>query len=311
MQEKLLLEACRLCLRKLESEFDMVILNGNEAYTSMVKDLLCIEILTDPTRDNFICSSCRQTLDDFSAFRSLCQENDVLFRSQLQISSAIPDNVSKDKPRWQDEIFENGHKVNLEIVSPNFDPPDPVHEKSSKPQSVKRKHPTIACTQCGKMVSKNNMAAHVETHQECRVQFPCANCDKVYTDANNLKKHINTHTKSAIYRCEECDKSFDRTDCLRKHRKIMHSDERDHVCTVCGKGYALKQSLTQHLKSAHSNTKTKECMVCGMLFKFNNELKMHMTKHTKEKQHSCPMCSKQFTRAYYLNVHMKSIHTND
>ncbi|EAT44435.1 AAEL004170-PB [Aedes aegypti] len=303
-------EVCRLCLNKLESEVDTMLLSQNETYVRLVKELLCIEILEDSSRDCFMCSTCRQLLNEFSRFKNMCQENDTIFRSQYKITSTILEKVSGNDCRDEHNLLSNSNEVKLEIVNHDFDP-GPSDEKCNKQLKNKKMYSKVPCTRCGKLISKNNMAAHMGTHQACRITYPCGHCEKVYSDANNLKKHINTHTKSAIYRCGICAKSFDRTDTLSKHKKVMHSEERNHVCTVCGKGFALKQSLTQHLKSAHSNTKTKECKECGMLFKFNNELKMHMIKHTKERQHPCPMCSKQFSRTYYLNVHIKRIHSCD
>ncbi|XP_065087648.1 gastrula zinc finger protein XlCGF8.2DB-like [Ochlerotatus camptorhynchus] len=295
---------CRLCLDSLEYTLDAVILNENEKYSKLISDVLSIEILNDSLQDYFMCFICKIFLDSFDQFKQKCLKNDVVFREQHQFCFAEDDSNVNTEVDPSEEL----RKIKLEIEGQEIEPEN-MDAMCNDLLEDKSKTQKISCTECGKMISKNNIMVHMAIHKQAKARFPCIHCDKDFTDLNNLRKHVNTHTRELIYPCDICGKIFDRTDTLGKHRKIMHSDERNQICSICGKGYALKQSLTQHLKSAHSNVKTKECQECGMMFKFSNELKMHIIKHTKERPHPCPMCPKQFTRAYYLKVHIRSIHS--
>lgn len=219
--------------------------------------------MNDSLQDYFMCFICQTFLDSFDRFKQKCLENDVVFRQHHQFCFAGEDIIVNTGEDSSDQV----RNIKLEIEGQEIEPEIMDVQCNDLPHD-KPKNQKISCTECGKMISKNNIMVHMATHKQTKARFPCIHCDKDFTDLNNLKKHVNTHTRDLIYPCDICGKTFDRTDTLGKHRKIMHSDERNHICSVCGKGYALKQSLTQHMKSAHSNVKTKECQECGMLFKF-------------------------------------------
>ena len=79
-------------------------------------------------------------------------------------------------------------------------------------------HTNANCEICDKVVLKSSLNAHKKTHQENA--FKCESCDKVYNRKNNLENHRKTCGRlvrvlrkevTDIFNCDEChkDKSSD------------------------------------------------------------------------------------------------------
>lgn len=60
------------------------------------------------------------------------------------------------------------------------------------------------------------------------------------------------------YVCSGCDREFDRSQDLGRHRFLEHPDEaRPGPCPVCGQQFAVKQRLRVHLHNAHPASKVR------------------------------------------------------
>ena len=71
---------------------------------------------------------------------------------------------------------------------------------------------------------KSNMTKEKEFQENFRYQQTdhggqkCESCEKSFSLANSLKRHIhNVHESHKIHNCESCSKSFARADKLKKH----------------------------------------------------------------------------------------------
>ncbi|PWY90297.1 hypothetical protein BO94DRAFT_574081 [Aspergillus sclerotioniger CBS 115572] len=54
---------------------------------------------------------------------------------------------------------------------------------------------------------------------------PCPACNKTFSKAEHLTRHLRSHTKERPYACTTCDKVYSRSDVLRRHEK---SHEKTH-----------------------------------------------------------------------------------
>ena len=69
------------------------------------------------------------------------------------------------------------------------------------------------------------MKIHVElVHMQKRV--PCNFCGKEMSEVH-LQRHIRSVHQGVRYKCDACEKSFDRPYRLKKHKQIVHLDKED------------------------------------------------------------------------------------
>lgn len=202
------------------------------------------------------------------------------------------------------------------------------------------RHKTRPCTKCGQSFKGFiDLDQHyVEVH-DFRGPFPCALCERAYTDlrgllrherfhtgdlpfkcpkcpkafsyASALTLHDRTHTKEAPFLCWDCGKGFKSNAALKIHRLCCHSSakERRFCCEHCGKAYALKRSLDLHVAKLHTGVRY-PCSHCGKLFRSASSLTRHDLTHTEERPYSCGECGKSFRSASELKIHTR-YHTGE
>jgi hypothetical protein len=80
------------------------------------------------------------------------------------------------------------------------------------------------------------------------------------TTADCLESHINTvHMNVRLFKCQNCDKSYECLAFLRKHFKLSHSSESVvHKCEKCGYCTKSKTAFNKHLMR-HSVQKPHKC----------------------------------------------------
>ncbi|KAK1342286.1 hypothetical protein QTO34_015042 [Cnephaeus nilssonii] len=92
--------------------------------------------------------------------------------------------------------------------------------------------------------------------------------------ANQLKRHMITHSEKRPYRCEICNKSFKRLDQVGAH-KVIHSEDKPYKCKRCGKGFAHRNVYKNH-KKTHSEERPFQCEECKALFRTPFSLHRHL-----------------------------------
>ena len=98
----------------------------------------------------------------------------------------------------------------------------------------------------------------VEPEKEGKKKFPCHLCDKVITDANNLKKHLALHERKKLIKegkhieklkCDICGKEYLDNKSLQGHKKDVHGEK--IKCEHCTSKFAKKSNLATHRKKMH------------------------------------------------------------
>ncbi|GJQ86506.1 hypothetical protein Trydic_g10406 [Trypoxylus dichotomus] len=194
----------------------------------------------------------------------------------------------------------------------------PVHI-SSQPQII---HPTQGQTvQCQQMEDQLNTELKDRIKRNVKLKKDindsnrqCPTCNKVFSTATKLTRHMKTHSPDMPYkyerpfRCTVCDKGCRQAQDLEKHMRT-HTGERPHQCNMCTKAFSTSSNLIAHIRT-HTGERPYVCCVCQKAFCQSNELTKHMRTHTGEKSHICDICQKGFNGSSTLIVHRRS-HTGE
>ncbi|XP_069878152.1 PR domain zinc finger protein 5 isoform X1 [Dipodomys merriami] len=161
----------------------------------------------------------------------------------------------------------------------------------------------LICPVCNK---KCSTASRLQEHKKIHEIFDCQECMKKFISANQLKRHMITHSEKRPYNCEICHKSFKRLDQVGAH-KVIHSEDKPYKCKLCGKGFAHRNVYKNH-KKTHSEERPFQCEECKALFRTPFSLQRHLLIHNSERTFKCHHCEATFKRKDTLNVHVQVVH---
>ncbi|XP_049741374.1 PR domain zinc finger protein 5 isoform X7 [Elephas maximus indicus] len=161
----------------------------------------------------------------------------------------------------------------------------------------------LICSVCNKKCSS---ALSLQEHRKIHEIFDCQECMKKFISANQLKRHMITHSEKRPYNCEICNKSFKRLDQVGAH-KVIHSEDKPYKCKLCGKGFAHRNVYKNH-KKTHSEERPFQCEECKALFRTPFSLQRHLLIHNSERTFKCHHCDATFKRKDTLNVHVQVVH---
>ncbi|KAE8297652.1 Zinc finger protein 219 [Larimichthys crocea] len=100
------------------------------------------------------------------------------------------------------------------------------------------------CTECDQSFSqKPELRRHMFSHTGGG--FLCSYCGKSLRDPHSLKSHERLHTGERPHRCPVCEKGYTWATKLRRHMKLSHLMEKLYSCH-CGASYTVRQSLLRH-----------------------------------------------------------------
>lgn len=171
--------------------------------------------------------------------------------------------------------------------------------------SVVEQHP---CEQCGKIfISRMKLIQH-RLNVHVKGNFPCQDCDKVYSVKAVLQKHITQHHKDRVS-CKVCKKLFAPGNSLERHMKSHELGT--HPCAVesCKKMFRTKKSLMDHIESQHqSPDENVICQVCAAIFTSEKKLNRHIARQHTNIRIECEVegCNHTSSRKDYLASHYRS-----
>ena len=125
--------------------------------------------------------------------------------------------------------------------------------------------------------------------------------------ASNMGYHImNKHFNQPFYKCEECNKGFDRKELMDCHMRHYHVTERLFQCEICAKDFKTLHLLRKHIKNIHEKHEKAICKICHQSYKSEENLKIHIkTVHTAPEERQkfmCDDCGKSFlSKQQFLN----------
>ena len=147
---------------------------------------------------------------------------------------------------------------------------------------------------------------HIKTESE----FKCNECNKVFNRCGNLNWHIKEkHTENVkMSACEICSKEF-KYFLINRHMTNVHTKEAS-ACDQCGKIYNNRKNLRDHKRSVHEGLDLL-CHLCSKSFKSKSYLSMHVRRIHDfiDEEHSCDFCSKVFKSQNSLYLHNLAVHT--
>ncbi|XP_034100069.1 zinc finger protein 436 [Drosophila albomicans] len=104
-------------------------------------------------------------------------------------------------------------------------------------------------------------------------------------------KSRSTPKLTRSFRCDVCDKGFQRERDLQRHR-ALHMDTL-FACKLCGQGFNRREQLQRHELEAHGPSYT--CSICCITFLHQTELETHLKVH--ELQHSVAKSTQEALQA--------------
>ena len=140
------------------------------------------------------------------------------------------------------------------------------------------KHQKLKCQDCDKTFTKlQSYQKHMYLHK--RPNHRCDICGKGFSFHSQLTTHLPVHTTSHTHHCTspKCDKSFTHAGDLKKHLKT-HSKKWWH-CEIAGCSYKNRDkcNLKSHMLK-HNTCKKFTCKYCDKKFLWSMQLVCHYNK---------------------------------
>ena len=110
--------------------------------------------------------------------------------------------------------------------------------------------------------------------------YPCRNrkCGYSTNIITNFNDHSRTHTNQRISSCDVCEAEFSRGSSMIKHKKIIHTSNKEIKCLYCTPtSFDKLRYLTRHIRKVHNGVETYICKYkkCNEMFPTLTALTFH------------------------------------
>ncbi len=152
-----------------------------------------------------------------------------------------------------------------------------------------------------KINSVNIVEHNIGTNQTIVKPLKCEICDMTFSHIDSYTSHVDIHSLSVNYSCVLCERTFNQSFDLMKHKEVCQT----YSCDMCKKTFANKNSLVSH-RRIHTQLKQYSCKICKKSFQTSCELIDHSLNCSFVKSVECNICGKTFFKESILNSHKRS-----
>ncbi|XP_073842009.1 uncharacterized protein [Musca autumnalis] len=242
---------------------------------------------------------------------------------------------------------ENGNEESADKDNSNLD----ATSKKSLPAdaAISQRKPPYKCDFCPKTFTLNfRLQAHRRQHKLSKNlsenRCPYEKCQRLFTTAVMLEKHLDDHKNSHSFKCNigDCEKVYNSHYNLNKHKMTVHKCEKEnpvYTCEKCGKTFkhAILLKTHRHIhkdaslwpyvcdeegcsakfqrlslyrihKRRHTGVKNHMCPYCGHRTYTSGEMNRHINIHTFARKYPCPYCPLVCKSSAYRGNHIRKIH---
>ena len=162
----------------------------------------------------------------------------------------------------------------------------------------------VQCRECNKVFSdQDELESHTETSRKNRIpcDFKCDVCGEIHEGVRKFQNHRNLH----FMKCDICNIHFAHPKCGKGHMRI-HTGERPYRCDLCGLDFRDHSQYRVHKRKHEGIVENKhQCQICKKFFASRRSLITHGITHSGEKRFACEVCGKRFTQRSSVMLHMR------
>lgn len=304
---------CRLCL--IRERVDIPIFE--DELSLKINVCLPVKVSKDDKLPKKICVDCFCKLENFYQFYNITEKAEQQLLSWLEEpQEVLHPKTEEDKPTpsellnivVKEEENEDNFDDAANFVSNNeeklvdVEPKPKIRRKSTK----KKKSSPV------KSNRKLKMAGRLFCEKKGKRNYACTECDERFDKQAAAREHFkNMHVVLEFYKCEHCDKTFNKLHPFKLHRAEHGIDKSAPIffCDKCNFKTATKMYFEGHVARKHSDVYKFDCHHCGKKFKVKEDIRVHMGVHDDTK-HMCDVCGKFYPSHNALVHHRRVKHIN-